>query len=145
MLVLGIQPSALLARSDASAAGVAHGRPAKLHACARAPTPCAQVVFVREGVAVWPSRTERIMGRLSLVKQHCVLFMAWLPYSRGTLQEDGTFKCTAVAAAAHGSGSGTHDASGEQQPVQHRRKLVREPKQRPPCCSPRLAFTYLAT
>lgn len=40
-----------------------------------------QVVYVKEGVAVWPSKNQRIMGRLSLVKQHCVMFLAWLPYS----------------------------------------------------------------
>lgn len=57
-----------------------------------------QVVFVREGVAVWPSRSERILGRLSLVKQCHVMFLAWLPYSRGTLQPDGTFRVTAAAA-----------------------------------------------
>ena len=50
-----------------------------------------QVVYVREGVAVWPARTERIMGRLSLINQHSVLFLAWLPYSEGLLKKDGTF------------------------------------------------------
>ncbi|GLC59853.1 hypothetical protein PLESTB_001542900 [Pleodorina starrii] len=61
-----------------------------------------EVVFVREGVAVWPcgARSERILGRLSLVKQCNVLFMAWLPYSRGVLQQDGTFRVTAAQAAA---------------------------------------------
>lgn len=53
-----------------------------------------EVVFVKEGVAVWPTRAERIMGRLSLVKQHCVMFLAWLPYSRGSVLEDGTFQVT---------------------------------------------------
>ncbi|GIL66599.1 hypothetical protein Vafri_20088 [Volvox africanus] len=65
-----------------------------------------EVIFVREGVAVWPgARTERILGRLSLVKQCNVLFMAWLPYSRGILQEDGTFQVTKAEAAAHPSSS----------------------------------------
>ncbi|KAG2485090.1 hypothetical protein HYH03_016187 [Edaphochlamys debaryana] len=60
-----------------------------------------EVVFVREGVAVWPGpRSERITGRLSLVKQCGVLFMAWLPYSRGILMEDGTFRVAAGPAAA---------------------------------------------
>jgi hypothetical protein len=36
---------------------------------------------VREGVAIWPSSTRRILGRLSLVKQHGILFISWLPYS----------------------------------------------------------------
>lgn len=74
-----------------------------------------EVVYVKEGVAVWPSRSERIMGRLSLVSQHTVLFLAWLPYSRGTLQEDGTFKVTAVPAGAGGSGSSpakAHERAG---------------------------------
>ena len=43
-----------------------------------------EVVYVREGVAVWPTKEQRILGRLSLVKQHCVLFLAWLPYSHPT-------------------------------------------------------------
>ena len=46
---------------------------------------------MREGVAVWPARDERIMGRLSLIMQHSVLFLAWLPYSQGQLRKDGTF------------------------------------------------------
>ncbi|CAD7699808.1 unnamed protein product [Ostreobium quekettii] len=52
------------------------------------------VIYVRDDVAVWPSRdvSSRIMGRLSLVKQHSVLFIAWLPYSKGALNEDGTFQ-----------------------------------------------------
>ena len=50
-----------------------------------------QVVYVREGVAVWPAKDERIMGRLSLIMQHSVLFLAWLPYSQGQLRKDGTF------------------------------------------------------
>eukprot|EP00798_Chlamydomonas_sp_ICE-L_P015220 gene15220-21299_t len=58
------------------------------------PPSATEVVYVKEGIAVWPTRNERIMGRLSLVKQHNVTFMAWLPYSRGTLREDGTFVAT---------------------------------------------------
>ncbi|MEW5312825.1 MAG: hypothetical protein WDW38_004430 [Sanguina aurantia] len=57
-----------------------------------------QVVYVREAVSVWPSRGERITGRLSLVRQHCVTFLAWLPYSRGTLRSDGTFHVAAYPA-----------------------------------------------
>ncbi|GFR42982.1 hypothetical protein Agub_g3981 [Astrephomene gubernaculifera] len=68
-----------------------------------------EVVFVREGVAVWPgARSERILGRLSLVKQCGVLFMAWLPYSRGVLQADGTFRV--VAADADADARDAHDA-----------------------------------
>ena len=56
-----------------------------------------QVVYVREGVAVWPTKTERIMGRLSLIEQHQVLFLAWLPYGPGMLNEDGTWQQVAPA------------------------------------------------
>lgn len=41
-----------------------------------------QVVYVREGVAVWPTKKQRIMGRLSLIRQQLVMFMAWLPYTQ---------------------------------------------------------------
>ena len=51
-----------------------------------------QVVYVREGVAVWPTKNQRIMGRLSLIKQHQVMFLAWLPYSQGSINKDGTFQ-----------------------------------------------------
>ena len=56
-----------------------------------------QVVYVREGVAVWPTKSQRIMGRLSLIKQHQVMFLAWLPYSQGSLNRDGTFYSSATA------------------------------------------------
>jgi len=46
---------------------------------------------VREGVAVWPTRSERIVGRLSLIRQHRVLFLSWLPYAPGALAPDGVF------------------------------------------------------
>ncbi len=57
-----------------------------------------QVVYVREGIAMWPTKQVRIMGRLSLVKQHCVMFLSWLPYSAGSLNADGTFQLPAGAA-----------------------------------------------
>ncbi|MEW5299530.1 MAG: hypothetical protein WDW36_002538 [Sanguina aurantia] len=57
-----------------------------------------QVVYVREAVSVWPCRGVRITGRLSLVRQHCVTFLAWLPYSRGTLRPDGTYHVAAYQA-----------------------------------------------
>jgi len=37
------------------------------------------------------------MGRLSLIKQHQVMFLAWLPYSQGSLNKDGTFYSSATA------------------------------------------------
>ena len=46
-------------------------------------------MYVREGVSVWPTKTERITGRLRLIKQHRVLFLSWLPYSAGGLLPDG--------------------------------------------------------
>eukprot|EP00884_Botryococcus_braunii_P015793 jgi/Botrbrau1/2898/Bobra.0036s0039.2 len=51
----------------------------------------AEVVYIREGVAMWPTRQSRIMGRLVLVRQQHVLFFSWLPYSPGTLQAPGSF------------------------------------------------------
>ncbi len=65
---------------------------------------------MREEVAVLPSKSERIMGRLTLVKQHCVIFLAWLPYSRGSLNQDGTFDESTQAEAQeqprlHGNGA----------------------------------------
>lgn len=51
---------------------------------------------MREGVAVWPTKNQRIMGRLSLIKQHQVMFLAWLPYSPGSLNSDGTFYSSAT-------------------------------------------------
>ena len=60
--------------------------------------PALQVVFVKEAVAVWPSRAERIMGRLSLVKQHSVMFMAWLPVSHsGGPRADGGAQATTTS------------------------------------------------
>lgn len=40
----------------------------------------------------FPTPTAVVLaGRLSLVTQHRVLFLAWLPYAKGVLREDGTF------------------------------------------------------
>lgn len=41
-----------------------------------------QVVYLRDHVAVWPSSQHCILGRLSLIKQCSVTFLAWLPYGR---------------------------------------------------------------
>jgi hypothetical protein len=48
-----------------------------------------QLVYSREGVAVWPTRKQRIPGTASLVKQGAVLFFQWLPSRQagGELQE----------------------------------------------------------
>eukprot|EP00873_Tetraselmis_striata_P017495 jgi/Tetstr1/437759/TSEL_026413.t1 len=53
-----------------------------------------EVIYVREGVSVWPTRRDHIDGRLTLIKQHSVMFLAWLPYTHGTLNQDGTFSAT---------------------------------------------------
>lgn len=47
-----------------------------------------EVVFVKEGVCVFPtaSRHQRILGRLSLIKQYNCLFICWLPYAAGAVQ-----------------------------------------------------------
>lgn len=43
---------------------------------------------------MWPTRRDHIDGRLTLIKQHSVMFLAWLPYTHGTLNQDGTFSAT---------------------------------------------------
>lgn len=52
----------------------------------------AEVVYASEHVCIWPSKDCRILGRLSLLKHQAILFLAWMPYSRGALNEDGTFQ-----------------------------------------------------
>jgi hypothetical protein len=49
------------------------------------------------------------MGRLSLIKQNRVLFLAWLPYSPGSLLPDGTFHTPAVVAST----AAAKEAKGE--------------------------------
>lgn len=46
------------------------------------------------------AKNERIMGRMSLIKQNRVMFLAWLPYSPGSLLPDGTFHSPPIVAAA---------------------------------------------
>ena len=53
-----------------------------------------QLVYAKEGVAAVVARKERIMGRLSLIKQNDVIFLAWLPNSAGSMLPDGTFHTT---------------------------------------------------
>ncbi|KAK9918155.1 hypothetical protein WJX75_001762 [Coccomyxa subellipsoidea] len=59
-----------------------------------------EVTYVREGVAAVVAKNERIMGRMSLIKQNRVMFLAWLPYSPGSLLPDGTFHSPPIVAAA---------------------------------------------
>lgn len=84
-------PRALLWSPNRLSAAVAHPPPTPTLSALRPCPPCpvppgvaeasdgysdvgepgdTEVVFVKEGVNVWPSRSERIMGRLSLIKQH---------------------------------------------------------------------------
>ena len=58
---------------------------------AKAPLFVLQLVYAKEGVAAVVARKERIMGRLSLIKQNDVIFLAWLPNSGGSMLPDGTF------------------------------------------------------
>ncbi|BDA49286.1 TBC1 domain family member 15 [Coccomyxa sp. Obi] len=59
-----------------------------------------EVTYVREGVAAVVAKNERIMGRLSLIKQNRVMFLAWLPCSPGSLLPDGTFHTPPIVATA---------------------------------------------
>lgn len=55
---------------------------------------------MREGVAAVVAKNERIMGRLSLIKQNRVMFLAWLPYPPGCVMPDGSFQSDPVVASA---------------------------------------------
>ena len=55
----------------------------------------------------WPYHPvlRKLWHSCSLIKQHDVLFLAWLPYSEGCLAEDGTFQPPrdgTLTSAAHG-------------------------------------------
>lgn len=71
-------------------------------ACAR----FVQVIFAKDGVSIRPTRSEAIAGRLSILRQQRMVFLAWLPYSQGCLQEDGTFQPPADAARSPASAVG---------------------------------------
>eukprot|EP00193_Tetraselmis_chui_P017368 CAMPEP_0177782312 /NCGR_PEP_ID=MMETSP0491_2-20121128/18382_1 /TAXON_ID=63592 /ORGANISM="Tetraselmis chuii, Strain PLY429" /LENGTH=709 /DNA_ID=CAMNT_0019302567 /DNA_START=173 /DNA_END=2302 /DNA_ORIENTATION=+ len=62
-----------------------------------------EVIYVREDVSVWPTRRDHIDGRLTLIKQASVTFVAWLPYTHGTLNQDGTFSATPQVGAGKAS------------------------------------------
>ena len=51
-------------------------------------------MYVRDGVAAVVARKDRIMGRLSLIKQNHVIFLAWLPNSASSILPDGTLHIT---------------------------------------------------
>nr|KYP55732.1 TBC1 domain family member 15 [Cajanus cajan] len=46
------------------------------------PQDCGEIVFVKDNVAIHPTQfaSERISGRLKLIKQSSALFMTWIPY-----------------------------------------------------------------
>ncbi len=71
---------------------------------------------MRDGVAAMVARKERIMGRLSLIKQNHVIFLAWLPNSAGSMLPDGTFHTSPLlshpAAPATGECHGTGNPAG---------------------------------
>ena len=39
-----------------------------------------EIIFIKDGVSIRPHPNSQILGRVSLVKQHHALFLAWLPY-----------------------------------------------------------------
>ena len=45
-----------------------------------------QVIYAKDGVSIRPTRSEAIAGRLSILRQQRMVFLAWLPYSQGCLQ-----------------------------------------------------------
>lgn len=62
-----------------------------------------EVIFAKDAVSIRPTRSEAIAGRLSILRQQRMVFLAWLPYSQGCLQEDGTFQPPADAARSPAS------------------------------------------
>ncbi len=68
----------------------------------------AQVIFAKDGVSIRPTRSEAIAGRLSILRQQRMVFLTWLPYSQGCLQEDGTFQPPADASRSPASAVGMH-------------------------------------
>ena len=65
-----------------------------------------QAVYVRDGVAAVVARKERIVGRLSLIKQNHVIFLAWLPNSAGSMLPDGTFHTAPLLSQPAASATG---------------------------------------
>ncbi|KAJ7539104.1 hypothetical protein O6H91_11G077100 [Diphasiastrum complanatum] len=51
-----------------------------------------EVVYVKDNVSVHPTQyaSERISGRLRLIKQGSSLFMTWIPYNRARFTEENT-------------------------------------------------------
>ena len=49
-----------------------------------------EVLFAKNNVFAYLSRNMRIAGRLTLVKQHCVVFLAWIPYDKDKTMTGGS-------------------------------------------------------
>ena len=47
-----------------------------------------EVLFANNNVFAYPSRNTRIGGRLTLVKQHCVCFVSWIPHEDEREEEE---------------------------------------------------------
>ena len=45
-------------------------------------------------MSIRPTRSEAIAGRLSILRQQRMVFLAWLPYSQGCLQVLVSFECS---------------------------------------------------
>eukprot|EP01025_Chloroclados_australasicus_P055824 TRINITY_DN6854_c0_g1_i3.p1 TRINITY_DN6854_c0_g1~~TRINITY_DN6854_c0_g1_i3.p1 ORF type:complete len:691 (-),score=87.28 TRINITY_DN6854_c0_g1_i3:253-2325(-) len=43
---------------------------------------CSEVIFVKEGVAIYRSRMDKIVGNLTILKQQQVLYISWFPLNR---------------------------------------------------------------
>lgn len=57
-----------------------------------------QVIYAKDGVSIRPTRSEAIAGRLSILRQQRMVFLAWLPYSQGCLQVLVSLECSRVTA-----------------------------------------------
>lgn len=65
-------------------------------------------------MAVCPTadRRQRILGRLSLIKQYQCLFLCWLPYTAGGPQLQGSAKDGGTSGAAGGGAANGRAANG---------------------------------
>ena len=57
---------------------------------------------------MWPTKKQRIMGRLSLIRQQLVMFMAWLPYSQASVEGANHLAATTDKAAVQAKGQCLH-------------------------------------
>ncbi|PRW58614.1 TBC1 domain family member 17-like [Chlorella sorokiniana] len=71
-----------------------------------------EVVYVKEGVCMFPSPKQRIMGRLSLIKQYRCLFLCWLPYAAGASPLEDSFSTGGTNGSSNGAAAAGGDAHG---------------------------------